>query len=504
MLLEEAMREALRRDPAQKAIEFNGEWFTWGWLAGVAQKLDQLLTEAGLGANTPVGLVARNRPHFVAALLEVIASSRSVVMIYAYQSTDALAGDIRRLALPVVIADDEDWTETLRLAATEAGTLGVALGGAAPDAVRAVVTRDAAQARASRIKVDTLAIEMLTSGTTGAPKRLPLSYDFLARALIGESTQAARLAAGVKVDPVLMMFPFGNISGLYSYIPMAAFGRPVVLLEKFSAAAWIDFVKRYRPKEMNLPPAGVRMVLNEAPPSQDLSSLEFIFSGAAWLDPNLQEEFRQVYGVPILLSYGATEFGGVVTAFTPAMFKEFGPAKLASVGRPWAGTELRIIDADSGAILPAGDTGILELRAPRLGPDWVRTSDLASIDVDGFLFHRGRADGAISRGGFKIIPENVAEKLALHPSVAAAAVVGRADARLGEVPVAAIELRPGAARPSDAELEAHARKHLYSTHIPAAFLIVDALPRTPSLKVSIPGVKALFAEAAEQAAGPHS
>jgi long-chain acyl-CoA synthetase len=71
MLLEEAMREALRRDPAQKAIEFNGEWFTWGWLAGVAQKLDQLLTEAGLGANTPVGLVARNRPHFVAALLEV-------------------------------------------------------------------------------------------------------------------------------------------------------------------------------------------------------------------------------------------------------------------------------------------------------------------------------------------------------------------------------------------------------------------------------------------------
>ena len=491
MLLEKAMGEALRRTPAQQAIEFGGAWISWGWLAGVAEKLDNLLTAAGHGANTPVGFVARNRPNFVASLLAVIASSRSSVMIYAYQSTDALAGDIRRLALPVVIADDEDWTPALRQAAAEAGSLGIALGGAAPEAVQVVAT-PVAGAAGVRGKVDTLAIEILTSGTTGAPKRLPLSYDFLARALIGETTQGG----GATEDPALMMFPFGNISGLYSYIPMAATGRPVVLLEKFTAAAWIDFVARYRPKQMNLPPAGVRMVLNAAPDKALLGSLEFIFSGASWLDPNVQEEFRQVFGVPILLSYGATEFGGVVTAMTPDMYQKFGPAKLTSVGQPWAGTELRVIDADTGALLGAGETGILELRAPRLGPDWVRTTDLAMIDADGFLFHRGRADGAISRGGFKIIPEAVAEKLALHPAVAAAAVVGRADERLGEVPVAAIELRPGAARPTDAELEAHARLHLYATHVPAAFLIVDSLPRTPSLKVSIPEVKALFAQAA--------
>jgi long-chain acyl-CoA synthetase len=495
MQLEEAMRDALRRDPAQRAVEFGGEWVTWGWLSGVAAKLDNLLLAAGFGANTPIGLVARNRPNLVAALLAVISSSRSSVMIYAFQSTDALAADIRHLTLPVIIADDEDWTPTLRQAALDAGSLGVALGGAALDMVRTVVTPDTAQSHAVRGKVESRAIEILTSGTTGAPKRLPLSYDFLARALIGETTQAAAPATGGVIDPALMMFPFGNISGLYSYIPMAASGRPVVLLEKFSAAAWIGFVQRYRPKQMNLPPAGVRMVLNVAPPKESLSSLEFIFSGASWLDPNVQEEFRQIYGVPILLSYGATEFGGVVTAMTPEMYLAFGPSKLASVGQPWAGTELRVADADTGAILPTGETGILELRAPRLGPDWMRTTDLAMLDADGFLFHRGRADGAISRGGFKIIPENVAEKLALHPAVAAAAVVGRADDRLGEVPVAALELRPGAARPTDAELEAHARLHLYATHIPVAFLIVDSLPRTPSLKISIPAVKALFAQA---------
>jgi len=335
---------------------------------------------------------------------------------------------------------------------------------------------------------------MLTSGTTGTPKRLPLSYDFIARALIGESTQQAVPAAGVAQDPALIFFPFGNISGLYSYIPMVASGRPVMLLEKFNVADWVDFVRRYRPKQMNLPTAGTGMILEAKVAKEDLASLEFINSGASWLDPNIQDEFLRVYGIPILLSYGATEFGGVVAMMTPDLYKQYGAIKLTSVGRPWAGTELRIVDSDTGVELPAGETGILELRAPRLGREWVRTTDLAMTDLDGLLFHRGRADGVITRGGFKIIPEAVAEKMTLHPAVAAAAVVGLPDARLGEVPVAAIELRAGAAVPSASELEAHARRHMYATHVPVAFRVVDELPRTPSLKVSLPAVRALFAD----------
>ena len=142
--------------------------------------------------------------------------------------------------------------------------------------------------------------------------------------------------------------------------------------------------------------------------------------------------------------------------------------------------------------MPAGETGILEILSPRCGPEWARTTDLAAIDEDGFMYHRGRADGAIMRGGYKILPEAIAEKIALHPSIAAVAVVGLPDERLGQIPVAALELRPGQPRPTDAELEQHARRHLYSTHVPAAFLIVESLPRTPSLKISLPGVKQLF------------
>jgi long-chain acyl-CoA synthetase len=494
MLLEETMQRALRRDPGMHAIEFRQQNYNWGWLAGVAGRVASLLDAAELGAKTPVGLVARNRPNFVAALLAVIASGRSVVMIYAFQSAEALAGDLRRMELPVIIADAQDWSEAALAAARESGARALALGEGAEENVTMVVPANGTKAGSLRKPVEALAIEMLTSGTTGTPKRLPLSYDFIARALIGESTQQAVPAAGVAQDPALIFFPFGNISGLYSYIPMVASGRPVMLLEKFNVADWVDFVRRYRPKQMNLPTAGTGMILEAKVAKEDLASLEFINSGASWLDPNIQDEFLRVYGIPILLSYGATEFGGVVAMMTPDLYKQYGAIKLTSVGRPWAGTELRIVDSDTGVELPAGETGILELRAPRLGREWVRTTDLAMTDLDGLLFHRGRADGVITRGGFKIIPEAVAEKMTLHPAVAAAAVVGLPDARLGEVPVAAIELRAGAAVPSAAELEAHARRHMYATHVPVAFRVVDELPRTPSLKVSLPAVRALFAD----------
>ncbi len=96
------------------------------------------------------------------------------------------------------------------------------------------------------------------------------------------------------------------------------------------------------------------------------------------------------------------------------------------------------------------------------------------------------------RGGFKIVPEGVAAALAEHPAVGAAAVVGIADRRLGEVPVAAYERRPDAAPVSSADLEAHLRRSLPSTHLPVRYMEVAALPRTPSLKLDIAAVRRLF------------
>jgi acyl-coenzyme A synthetase/AMP-(fatty) acid ligase len=82
------------------------------------------------------------------------------------------------------------------------------------------------------------------------------------------------------------------------------------------------------------------------------------------------------------------------------------------------------------------------------------------IDEDGFLFHRGRADGAIMRGGFKLLPETIERALMLHEAVSAAGVTGVPDHRLGQVPAAAIQLKRGVAQPTIAELEAVALRRI--------------------------------------------
>ena len=129
-----------------------------------------------------------------------------------------------------------------------------------------------------------------------------------------------------------------------------------------------------------------------------------------------------------------------------------------------------------------GKEGLLEVISPRMGPDWIRTSDLGIIDEDDFVWHRGRADGAIMRGGFKLLPEVIERALLLHESVAAAMATGIADRRLGQVPVVGITLKPDSYQPGIEELESHLRKQIEATHIPVAWRFMDALPYNAMMK----------------------
>ena len=197
--------------------------------------------------------------------------------------------------------------------------------------------------------------------------------------------------------------------------------------------------------------------------------------------------------IPLLVGFGATEFGGVVANWTLDMHRQHGAAKRGSVGLPRPGVAFRVVDADSGTELPRGTIGILEAKVDRIGPDWIRTTDLASIDTDGFLYLKGRADGAINRGGFKVIPESVAAVMRQHPKVGDAIVVGVPDKRLGAIPVAVVEPREGVTDLGSAELEAFARQQLLAYQVPARFLVLDRLPRNASMKASIPDIMALLA-----------
>lgn len=480
---------ALAGDPADPAIEFEQRWLTWGEIGHVARQVSDLIEASACGRSGRVGFVARNRPGDLAAFLGMLARGCTIRMIYPFQSPEAIAREIERVRPSVLVAGAEDYSEPLLGALRDQGAAAIALAGMAAGSAGGLERCAAAQDGDSAP-----AIEILTSGTTGPPKAFSLSHDMIARHIAAAATVqfARRGNQAAPLAPPLLYFPVSNISGLHSVLPPLLMRQPVVLLERFSVAGWHDHVLRFRPRFSGLPPAGIQMVLDADIPPADLACLQGIGTGAAPLDPAVQRAFEQRYGVPILLSYGATEFGGPVTRMTPELHAAWGDRKPGSVGRALEGVQLRVIDADTGAVLPPGREGILEVVSPRIGPHWIRTADIAVLDADGFLFHRGRADGAIVRGGFKLLPGTIENALLLHPAVAAAAVVGIPDHRLGQVPAALIALKPGARTPAVAALEKHLREHLPATHIPVSWRFAPELPRTPSMKVDQPAVRRLF------------
>jgi len=483
--LEEWCADALARPAGQPAIEFEGRWYSWGELRQLADGLGALLEASGASPHAPVALVPRNHPSAIAALLGLIARRRTVRMIYAFQSGASIARDLERVRPAILIAAAADCSEPVLTVLRAQGMAGIGLDGMEAVALPGLECSKATDpgdhvAPAPRL-------EILTSGTTGPPKPFGISYELITRHHL-----AGPVADLSSAPPTLLFFPLGNITGIYSTLPPLLKGQRAVLLERFSVAGWHDHLVRYRPEAGGLPPAGVQMVLEANIPREDLACLRRLGTGAAALDPGVHRAFEERYGVPILLSYGATEFAGPVTAMTPELHAAWGRKKFGSVGRALPGAQLRVVDPESGAVLPPGEEGVLEVISPRIGPDWIRTSDLGLIDEDGFVFHRGRTDGAIMRGGFKILPETIERALMLHPAVSAAAAIGIVDARLGQVPAVAVQLKPDVAPADAAELEAHLRRHLPATHVPLHWRFVDALPRTPSLKVERPALQRLF------------
>jgi acyl-coenzyme A synthetase/AMP-(fatty) acid ligase len=486
--LAELCEQTLAIAPSRPAIEFNGTWRDWGEVQRLARDIRRLLSNSGAGGQGPVIFAPRNRPSALIAMLAMLADGRSVRMIHAYQSPAAIAAAVDRLDAAVAIMAEEDVTPEVRAVLQARGMAAIGLG---EMTARMIPGHEQGAPRPDAPGAPQ--VEILTSGTTGPPKQFPISHQVIAGFVLN---QGMTMIEDPDEPPFLMSFPIGNISGVYSLAASLLRGKRVVLLDRFTVAGWRDFVVRYRPKAGGAPPAAVAMILDADLPAEDLASLKVFSTGAAPLDPTVQRRFEEKYGIPILLSYGATEFGGPVASMTPQLRTEWGEAKFGSVGRAMPGVQLRVRDPETDAILGPGEEGILEIVSPRMGPEWIRTSDIAVIDQDGFLFHRGRADGAIMRGGFKVLPETIERALLLHPAVSAAGVVGVADRRVSQTPGAVVELKPGVAAPQVAELEAHLRLHLPSTHIPAHWRFVEALPKNPSFKIDRPALKRLFEDEA--------
>lgn len=495
----------LEIDPAADVLEHQGQWYSWGQLGDTIKAIRALLSQLGLGDDARVGVLVKNRPSAFAAVLTAVADGKTMVSINPLLPDERLVTDLDGLCLPVLIGEQGDLERpgvlnVLRAAGSAVIELPGILSGAR---FRPGFEQFGPEVRLAEPGI---IVEMLTSGTTGKPKRVPLQRAAFDKSFEGalsyEKDRQAGDAAVLRPGTTILSNPMTHIGGLWGALTCIAGGRKACLLEKFSVESWHDAIKRHRPKVAGAVPAGLRMILDADIPKEDLSSLVAIRTGAAPLDFEITREFMERYGIPVLQNYGATEFSGAVAGWALKDFHKFWEAKPGSVGRFQPGVSGRVVDQETGVELPVGDEGVLEMRAAQFGNngEWLRTTDRAVIDADGFLFINGRADLAIIRGGFKVHPDDVNKTYEQHPAIREAVTVGLADRRLGAVPAMAIMLKDKAPAPSDAELREYGKEHLMPYQVPVRFLIVDDVPRTPSMKPALPQVRELFTDAAADAA----
>lgn len=447
----------------------------------LAGALDEALKAAGVGPNGRVAVLVRHAPQPLGAILACWIYDRCAVLVSTARSPDSLLAEITRLDVDAIVGCNDDMSSPeLRAILESRGVAALRISGLPDMGVEVVVPRTGGPA----VSRSPFLVDFSTSGTTGNPKRMA----FGEATLLGAAQDFAAMFEEVEGDgppaaAVIVPYPIASMSGLALLIYAAAYGRPLAVLERFEIGDWCQALLRWPQRVAYLPPAAIRMVLEAGIDPSLLAETVAVRTGAAPLDEQSRHAFETRFGVRVLNQYGASEFCGIVATVRLA---DGDPGK--SVGQARPGVELRIADPTSGHDAP----GILEVRADRLGNEWLRTTDLALLDDEGRLMLVGRADSAINRGGFKVVPSIIEDALRGHPCVLDAAAVGIADDRLGEAPAAAVELMAGAAAPLESELKSYLRSRLLSYQIPVKIKVLDQLPRNASLKVDLTRLRALL------------
>ena len=328
-----------------------------------------------------------------------------------------------------------------------------------------------------------------TSGTTGVPKGVVLTQ----RALTWNAVNSAHLHALTSEDRVLTTLPLFHVGGLnIQTSPAFHAGASVFLHAKFDPAATIDALEAERITLTVLVPAQL-VAMMESPRwrAADLSSLRMIVTGST-IVPEAFVRKVGARGIPVVQVYGSTEtcpIAGYVRA-------QDWSRKAGSAGLPALHCELRVMD-EEGRDLPWGKDGEILVRGPNvmigywnapertreaLEDGWYHSGDIGHFDDDGYLHVASRKTELIISGGENVYPAEVERILLESSSIQDACVVGRPDARWGEIVVAAIVLRAGV-RMTEAEAAALFEGRLARYKHPREIHFVSSLPRNALGKV---------------------
>ncbi|WP_123026789.1 class I adenylate-forming enzyme family protein [Mycolicibacterium stellerae] len=341
------------------------------------------------------------------------------------------------------------------------------------------------------------AVVMFTSGTTGVPKGASLTFSALRGSLAGLATgnglpEDGRAPTHPARGPRIVLLPIAHMGGFLGVLTAWWLGKPALLIEKFTTERVFTLAEKYRLGVLGMTPAMIWELAQDRTP-RTLPNVDSVAVGTAALPEATRLAFENRYHIPILRNYGQTEFAGAIAFERPSDVAE-GRRPPGTVGRLAPGVEVEILDP-SGTALEVGQVGEITARAasamsgyldsegsPADPGTWLRTGDLGRLDEDGFLYVVGRVRDMVVCGGFNIYPAQVEAALNELPQVADSAVAGIPDDRLGEIPVAAVLLVPGAEFDAD-QIRRDLRSRLAPYELPRRVCLVDAIPRHETGKV---------------------
>ncbi len=364
---------------------------------------------------------------------------------------------------------------------------------------------------------DTVAALFHTGGTTGLPKLAKHTHGALTL-MAWTNALVFDLEPGTALLNPLPQFHVGG--SLFGALSPVANGWTVVVPTPLGARNpnvvrdYWAIVERNRIDIGGAVPTTLAAIMNVPRDGHDTSSLKCFVTGGSTVPVELIRRIERDVGVPVIEGYGMTEVHCYST-----MNPLHGERRPGSVGLRLPYTEIRIADvAPDGAILgdcPIGTIGHVLMRGPQVTPGyldrrhdrgavladgWLDSGDLGRLDAEGYVWLTGRSKDLIIRGGHNIDPVIIEEALSRHPAVETAAAVGLPDTYAGELPMAFVQLRPGATATAE-ELREFARREIPErAAVPVQVAVIAVMPVTGVGKIYKPALRLEAAQRAFEAA----
>lgn len=530
--ISEHLREWARRQPARPACIFYGREVSYGELNDLSERFAALLHEHGVKPGDRVAVFLPNSPQFMLAFFAILKLGAVHVPVNPLFREAELAYELNDTGARVIICLDSlmpllrqvrDQTPVETVFVTSfAEMLPHAPSMPVPPALLQpkIACNDAidllpalaqvtAPAPVVQPDLDAVAALNYTGGTTGMPKGcIHTQRDMLYTAGTSLAASFALSPDDVVVNFVPIFWIAGEDTGLL--FPMVA-GATVVLMARWDAVGFMTAVERYKASFAYLLVDNTVEVLEHPQATAfDLTSLRKVrvSSFVKKLNPDFRARWRALTGADMIeAAWGMTETHTMDTFTIGMQGEDFDLlSQPVFVGLPVPGTDFKICDFDSGALMPLGETGEVCVRTPSLFKGYwnkpeataeairngfLHTGDIGVIDEQGYLHFLGRRKEMLKVKGMSVFPAEIEAMLGQHPGIAGSGVIGREDSERGQVPVAFIALAEDAAGLDAAALTAWCRERMAAYKLPE-IRIVSALPMTATGKVKKEELRALL------------